>query len=283
VVGDDAYGVVEDVSLSIVAPGVLRNDRDYDGDAMTTSLVAGVSNGDLLFGSDGAFTYIPSQGFTGTDTFTYEAYDGDLYSEEATVILVVNAPAAPGIPWSWGLNANGQLGDGTTTSRKSPSQVNGLSGIADLAGGGYHSLALACDGGVWGWGANAAGQLGDGTYSNRHTPVQMAGLTGVVAIAGGSEHSVAVRADGTVWACGSNSAGQLGDGTTVNRNVPVQTVGITGVMAAEAVSSHSLALKSDGTVWGWGQNNYGQLGDGTNYGRYAPGEVLGLGVCLNNG
>ena len=57
-----------------------------------------------------------------------------------------------GTVWAWGYNAEGQLGDGTTTSRFSPVQVSGLSGVAAIAGGVYHSLAVRTDGTVWAWG-----------------------------------------------------------------------------------------------------------------------------------
>jgi RHS repeat-associated protein len=44
---------------------------------------------------------------------------------------------------AWGRNANGQLGDGTTTQRKTPVQVSGLTGATKVGGGDFHSLGLA--------------------------------------------------------------------------------------------------------------------------------------------
>ena len=46
----------------------------------------------------------------------------------------------------------GQLGDGTTTQRKTPVQVSGLTGVIAIAGGGYHSLAVKSDGTARAWG-----------------------------------------------------------------------------------------------------------------------------------
>ncbi|MCP4546611.1 MAG: hypothetical protein GY835_09125, partial [bacterium] len=99
-----------------------------------------------------------------------------------------------GTVWAWGYNAYGQLGDGTTTSRSSPVQVSGLTGVTVIAGGSVHSLALKSDGTVWAWGKNGYGQLGDGTTTDRSLPAQVSGLTGVIAIAAGGYHNLALKA-----------------------------------------------------------------------------------------
>jgi RHS repeat-associated protein len=182
----------------------------------------------------------------------------------------------PGTVWGWGENGSGQLGDGTTINRTTPVQMIGLTGVTDIKGGFFHSLALKQDGTVWAAGWNDGGQLGDGTTTNRSTPVQVIGLTGVTAIARGFYHSLALKQDGTVWSWGENRSGQLGDGTTINRTTPVQVTGLTGVMAIAGGSGVSLAVKTDGTVWAWGGNDRGQLGDGTTINRSTPVQVASL-------
>jgi alpha-tubulin suppressor-like RCC1 family protein len=79
-----------------------------------------------------------------------------------------------GTVWTFGLNNNGQLGDNTTTARKSPIAVGGLSSVVAVAAGSVHSLALTSGGEVWAWGDNAYGQLGDASTTDRKTPVQTA-------------------------------------------------------------------------------------------------------------
>jgi len=183
----------------------------------------------------------------------------------ATLISLVlpGKATADGIPWAWGYNMFGQLGNGTTTSRITPAQVSGLTGVTAIAGGSWHTIALKNDGTVWAWGRNDEGQLGDGTTTSRTTPVQVSGLTGVTAIAGGGHHTIALKNDGTVWAWGRNVTGQLGDGTTTSRTTPVQVSGLTGVTSIIAAGGAlSLSLKNDGTVWAWGWNYQGML-DGT--------------------
>jgi len=85
-----------------------------------------------------------------------------------------------GTVWAWGDNHRGSLGDGTTTSRSTPVQVPGLTGVAAIEAG-YHSLALKTDGTVWAWG-QARGHscfiLSDGTAEDQQDDKKMlVGLT----------------------------------------------------------------------------------------------------------
>src|SRR6266852_3405575 len=77
--------------------------------------------------------------------------------------------------WTWGLNTNGQLGNGSITTSTLPVQVAGLSGVIQVAAGASHTVALKSDGTVWAWGYNNYGQLGNGNNSDQHAPVQVVG------------------------------------------------------------------------------------------------------------
>ena len=92
------------------------------------------------------------------------------------------------ILFSWGENAGGRLGDGTTTSRTSPTQVGTSNWLAASAGG-DHSLAIRSDGKLFAWGTNGSGQLGDGTTTSRTSPTQIGTDDWLEAMAGGS-HSL---------------------------------------------------------------------------------------------
>jgi alpha-tubulin suppressor-like RCC1 family protein len=104
---------------------------------------------------------------------------------------------------AWGYNADGELGDGTTTSRSTPVSVSGLTNVSAISGGEAHSLALKADGTVWAWGANDWGQLGNATTTGSNVPVQVTGLTNVVQAVAGGYHSLALKSDGTVWQWGA--------------------------------------------------------------------------------
>lgn len=183
-----------------------------------------------------------------------------------------------GSVWAWGCNTYGRLGDGTGASRLNPVAViapggGSFNGVAKVAAGQNHSLALKTDGTVWAWGRNAYGNLGDGTTVNAVIPVRAdinpgTALTGVVGISAGFEHSVAVKSDGTAYAWGYNESGQLADGTTTARSRPtlvkdVAGNALNGIVAVSAGAYYTMFLKSDGTVWASGYNNAGQLGDNT--------------------
>ena len=86
---DDSYSTSEDMPLTISAGGLLANDADLDGDALTAARISGPSHGTLSLNADGGFTYTPSPSFTGTDSFTYQASDGQLVSNPATVTIQV--------------------------------------------------------------------------------------------------------------------------------------------------------------------------------------------------
>ncbi|CAK0770997.1 exported hypothetical protein [Gammaproteobacteria bacterium] len=164
--------------------------------------------------------------------------------------------------WTWGLNGNGQLGDGTNTNRSTPAPLKTLGPVTAQAGGYWHSLAATQDGKVWAWGDNQNGQLGDGSTNGSNKPVLVSGLTTVSALAAGDYHSLALKPDGSLWGWGGNNYGQLGDGTTVDHDKPFQLPGLAGIKAVAAGSYHNLALKPDGTVWAWGWSQFGQTGSG---------------------
>jgi len=155
-----------------------------------------------------------------------------------------------GTVWAWGWNNFGQLGDGTTEDRLTPTRVIGLYNVVSISGGSHHSLAMKSDGTIWAWGDNRYGQLGDGTINaNRLQPVQIPGLSDIAEISAGNFHSLALGLDGTAWAWGYNWFGQLGDGTQTNRLQPVQIPGLSDIAEISAGNTHSLAMGSDGTVW----------------------------------
>ncbi len=87
---DAAYVATAGNILQILSPGVLENDNDVDGDLLTAVLAGSVSHGALTLNADGSFTYSPEANFSGTDAFSYRAFDGSLYSGAATVTLTVN-------------------------------------------------------------------------------------------------------------------------------------------------------------------------------------------------
>jgi VCBS repeat-containing protein/predicted outer membrane repeat protein len=92
----DFYAVDGTQQLSVSSPssGVLNNDMDPDNDSLTAVIQSGPANA-AAFGmnANGTFWYRARAGFSGVDTFTYVANDGEANSSPVTVTLTVNQPA----------------------------------------------------------------------------------------------------------------------------------------------------------------------------------------------
>jgi alpha-tubulin suppressor-like RCC1 family protein len=140
----------------------------------------------------------------------------EIQTDESAALL------ADGTVDTWGANAYGGLGDGTTTERDYPAPALGLSGIiTQIAVDDGFMLAVGSGGTVWAWGNNSSGQLGIGTTTNQTLPVHVPGLSGITQVAAGLDHALALSSDGTVWAWGANYDGELGNGTTASQTLPV--------------------------------------------------------------
>ena len=189
------------------------------------------------------------------------------------------AVLSSGVVKCWGRNRFGQIGDGTTTDRYTPTQVTGLSlGATQVTAEGSYACAVLTNGSVSCWGYNSLGNLGDGTTTNRYTPTQVLGLTsGVSQVIARSYTACALLTTGSVKCWGYNNNGQIGDGTTTDRYTPTQVSGLTsGVERISVGGFFACSLLSTGTVKCWGDNSFGKLGDGSTTDRYAPVDVLGL-------
>ncbi|MEE9185128.1 MAG: serine/threonine protein kinase, partial [Acidimicrobiia bacterium] len=78
-----------------------------------------------------------------------------------------------GEPYCWGRNRDGQLGDGTTTPRLTPTLVSGGLSFASLSAGLRHTCGVTTGGEAYCWGLNRDGQLGDGTTTDRLTAARV--------------------------------------------------------------------------------------------------------------
>lgn len=175
----------------------------------------------------------------------------------------------------WGSNGNGQLGDGTTTRRLTPTTVSGLgSGVSAISAAQSHTCAVLDTGAVKCWGLNSSGQLGNDTTTASSTPVNVSNLSGVAAVSVGSQHSCALLRTGAVKCWGAG--GRTGDGTNTGRTTPVDVSGLSsGVAAISAGHLHTCALLTTGAVKCWGANNRGELGSNAGD-KNAPFPVTGL-------
>jgi hypothetical protein len=76
-------------SLVVAFPGVLANDSDAEGNAVTAVLDSSPSSGTLVFNSDGSFSYRAKNKKVKFVSFTYQVSDGALLSAPATVNIYI--------------------------------------------------------------------------------------------------------------------------------------------------------------------------------------------------
>ena len=149
VAANDAYSTIEDTPLIVAAPGVLANDTDVDGDALTTALVSGPSHGTLTLYADGGFVYTPAVDYNGPDGFTYKAADASSSSNIATVSIdVIAANDAPiGRSDSYSLDEDTSLSVAAPGVLSNDSDAEGDSLTASpVTAPGHGTLTLNADG-----------------------------------------------------------------------------------------------------------------------------------------
>lgn len=187
--------------------------------------------------------------------------------------------------YSWGLNDNGQLGNGNTTDFITQQLIT-VSGVTftSIACGSSHSMALTSEGQLYTWGYNEYGQLGNNTTTDALTPqlITVSGAT-FASIAGGRYHSMALTTDGKLYTWGSNVYGQLGNDSATTALTP-QLITVSGVTFASIACSayHSMALTSEGQLYTWGSNATGELGNGTDIDALTPQLITVAGVTFAN-
>jgi VCBS repeat-containing protein len=91
VAANDTYSTNLNTVLTTAVPGVLANDTAPGGGALTAQLVTSPAHGTLTLNSNGSFTYTPTTGYSGSDSFTYRASDGTLTSPNAAVTITIDA------------------------------------------------------------------------------------------------------------------------------------------------------------------------------------------------
>jgi alpha-tubulin suppressor-like RCC1 family protein len=168
--------------------------------------------------------------------------------------------------YCWGLNAYGQLGDGTQTQQLSPVQVVGLDdNVVQLTLGDWTSCARTADGTAQCWGRNDGGHLGTGATSPFEAMPQAVSFAGtIVDIDASREGACFVTDPGEVYCMGRNNYGQMGTGVSSPGAFPVPQLvsGTSDIVQVSYGSRHVCARAEDGPVSCWGRNDAGQLGLG---------------------
>ena len=187
--------------------------------------------------------------------------------------------------YCWGGGANGQLGNGTTTTTQStPVAVsqgtipNGVT-LKQIAGGQYHTCALGSDNWAYCWGTATNGQLGNGT-TNTTTPTaisQGAIPSGVTLrqISVGYSHTCAIGSNDKAYCWGAGSNGRLGNSASSDQVTPVAVsqgtipAGVT-IRQVSAGNLNTCAVASNDKAYCWGYGTSGQIGNGSTSTQTSP-------------
>jgi alpha-tubulin suppressor-like RCC1 family protein len=153
---------------------------------------------------------------------------------------------ADGTVACWGLNRDGELGDGGQPSRTDPLPIPGFGSVVSVAVGYWHTCAAKSDGTVWCWGGNDSGQVGNGTFDDVMTPTQITIPKKVVQVGSRFNITCALTEDRKVWCWGPQPQGD-----TTHLPAPVLADGIDSVASIAVEDALACAIKTDGTLWCW--------------------------------
>jgi len=272
--------------------GATRSSPVQVGSLSWTTVSAGSTHAAAINTTGNVYTWgLNTSGQLGDGTTTnrnVQTINSVPYSYNTTswsYVGLSNAIDSTGALYAWGVNASGQLGDGTTISRSVPIKI-GSSSWSVVNGNPFsnnNNLGLDINGRLFTWGLASSYQLGDVTTTSKSSPVQI-GLDTVVAdtsfnlISSGTGNFFYGRGiSGSLYGWGNNTNSQLGLGTNPLVNNPQKTLVTTNFYNTSATwkkislgASHTMAIDTTGGLWVWGLNTSGQLGDNTIVSKSSP-------------
>ena len=195
---------------------------------------------------------------------------------DATHAVAISADGSS--MYAWGLNSFGQLGNGSTSNRSSPTLVASSytgTGFNDVAvGSNFTAFISNIDNSLWVWGSNTQGQHGDGGVTSKSSPVQVMVGKSWYAIAAGTTFMTGEGSDLRIWGWGTGTSGQLGNNAVTNRSSPVLAVSVPvnplGIFVTSTAAGYIDYDVSVVEAWTYGSNNNGQLGQGDTVSRSSP-------------
>ncbi len=224
----DSYSVTGGATLSIAGPGVLANDSDPQGFALTATVATGPAHGTLALNSNGSFTYTPTSGYLGPDSFTYTAGDGYASSNPATGSITISAGTL-----TWNKNSSGvwtesqwsgmgpPFPDRTSNAILSTAQVVTVSGSQAanslvVSGGGQIAIGAGASLAVTGATSIAAGGTLAVSPTGAFSTAGALTLDTGASITGGSVHAATFELDNGVVSANLSGTGGVtksGSGT----------------------------------------------------------------------
>lgn len=266
-----------DVPVSLASAGALA-DKSISDIVGGNNHTCAIAFGDAYCWGNNSYGQLGNGSTTGSAVPVEVMASGALAGKTVTAIAggqQFTCAIADDVPYCWGRNTYGQLGNGSTAMSTTPVPVN-MAGVlkgktvSAITTGESHSCVLA-GGSTYCWGFNGFGQLGNGSTAASSVPVTVTAAVYVLAgktvqsLAAGNHHTCAL-AD-RVYCWGNNAYRQLGN-DAVSRSTTPMAVSSTGVLAGKTVThigtgaSHTCVI-ADSAAYCWGWNVHGQLGNNT--------------------
>ena len=180
--------------------------------------------------------------------------------------------------YQWGLNNNGQLGNGLAISKNIPTLLSGIpplpstlniDNIKLITSGSQHTALLTKDGFLYTCGYNYNGQLGNDSTSSSFTKnfelcTNVDDIQGTIKeVSCGTSHTMLLTNSGKIYGTGYNFHGPLGIGSTNNKTIfTLSTFNFTAetINSISCGSYFTVVLATSGNLYTTGNNSHGQLG-----------------------
>ena len=229
--GDSSYVLLQDGNVYSIG----YNNLGQLGDGTTTNRVAPV-----LVSGNYNFSSLADSG-----------YPGDGLSDHMCGLLV------NGTAMCWGYNAQGELGDNSTTQRNYPVAVSGGYNFSSLYVGRYDSCGLFSNGTLMCWGYNLYGEVGDNTTTQRKIPTDINMTLNFTSVSIGDGETCGVASDGSAYCWGRNNLGEVGDNTTTTRIIPTLVLGNYNFSKISAGNEKVCGILTNGSAYCWGAQGSG--------------------------
>ena len=185
------------------------------------------------------------------------------------------ALGSDGTVYTWGNNANGELGIGNTANKTIP-QIALCDKSVSVKNGWGECIGILQNGTIVTWGYGPTGALGNGGTTSTSIP-QTINSANIVEVSAGAQYTIAKDISGNVYSTGTNLEGRAGRGQTEAQNAMYTTFGAMTLPSAvtssnkvryvHALGDNTVLLLQDGTIWTCGDNTYGQISIGTKSGN----------------
>ncbi|WP_396145767.1 T9SS type A sorting domain-containing protein [Flavobacterium sp.] len=151
--------------------------------------------------------------------------------------------------YTWGLNSNYALGDGTNINRNTPTLISSANSWKFVSIGYIDSsFAIKTDGTIWAWGTNSNGQFGNSTTTNSIIPSQIGTQNDWQTVSVGNRFSLLIKNNSTLYGSGDNTFGQLGSGNNNNSTTFLQTITTCSTPLSPIIANDDVANIVSGTA-----------------------------------